>query len=651
MTGSPRAGAKGTTFAVLLLVLLLLSSESSLGIPGDLQVQMSMDEDDLEAAPEERADTVLFHGNVTFEQPFYQYAAAQLTADLGKNWSVAITPGTVTNRGSGPVPFTVSVEVPPTAVGREVATINILCEYATRFGDPRTTSDSVRVRVKPWIGYNINLTGPAELVLPQGGSGKLSVPVRNVGNEAETFSSNVPYWYGLRSQGLVVEGPSGIRVPAKGEVILEFHVSVSGEAVPRTYALDLMVDASSLPKGGVNTTGDPRQVPAMVYVTGNPPPDDPYGDWQVGDPPGTIPSWGPIISQPSNRANPDIDPSGKQMVFDETVGDDRVIYVRDISGSGARRLTHGNYDHHPVYSPNGQMIAFARAPDRILVINQNGTELMEFGTELGNVNLTDWSPSGERLLLDAGGNIYELDLRTNVTYRLAGDPVRQWGGVYAPDGSRIFYLSFEAAGVHDEVFSMRSDGSSRAQLTFNDLAERSVAVSPNGRKLAFALSGPNNGADRLCVMGTDGSDVRPFTDRSRHVNVVRWFPDGKALVAEAGPVNSTNTDLFRVAYPWNDAGFPDDDGGDGGPGGTGDTIWERVSSYMTPWTCSTAILVVVIVALLFVYQRRRRRSMAEAAERLIELQELREATDSENGMIWTPEPAVEPSYGGRDGPY
>ena len=69
------------------------------------------------------------------------------------------------------------------------------------------------------------------------------------------------------------------------------------------------------------------------------------------------------------------------------------------------------------------------------------------------MNLTDWSPSGDHLLFDVGGDIYTLDLRTNTSRLLAGEPVDQYGAVYSPDGSRIFYVSYEASGIAPEIWT------------------------------------------------------------------------------------------------------------------------------------------------------------------------------------------------------
>jgi hypothetical protein len=600
---------------------------------------MELTEAALEAAPTETADTVVFHGNVSFTQPIYQYASASVSATLDRNWTVSVSPGTVSLRGPGTQTFTVSVEAPTSARGREVANLKVVADYSTRFGATTTVEDSAIVRVRSWVGYRINATGPYELVVSQGSSSNILLPVKNVGNEPEYFSGNVPYWFGLRSMGIVTSSPSSILIKEKEEVSLEFTITAGPDTVPRAFLFDLVVDAHSLTSGGEGATADPRTIEAEVLVTGQSPLGNPYDVWTRGEPPETIPPWESIFGSAQSRHNPDIDASGRYVVFDQSVDGENAIYLGEASGAGAMRLTRGHNDHNPVFSPNGQMIAFSRAPDRIIVVNHNGTELMEFGSELGGVNVTDWAPAGDRLLLDSGGNIYELNLVSNTTRLLAGEPVEQWGAVYSPDGSAIFYISFEAAGRHPEIWFMTSDGSSHLQLTYNDLRERFVSVSPNGKRVAFTLGEENHQADRVCVMNPDGTDVRYFTDRTHRVYLLRWLPGGDALMAEVSSLETGDHDIQRVAYPWKDAGFSSNDGG--GVGGASEEPWYEGSIYSfisQPIPCLAIFLAIIVVIILVVGQRRKDKARAEAAERL------RHTTgidDEGFDAVWPLEAAVE----------
>ena len=152
MTGKSQHPPSRVLLPILCVALLVVVSSNAWALPGDLSVDMELDERELEAEPQEEPGTVVFHGNVTFTQPFYQYASATITADLDKNWSVTVSPPTVSNRGEGSVAFTVSVEAPTSARGGEVSSLEVVAEYSTRIGDPRVVTATATVKVKPWVG-------------------------------------------------------------------------------------------------------------------------------------------------------------------------------------------------------------------------------------------------------------------------------------------------------------------------------------------------------------------------------------------------------------------------------------------------------------------------------------------------------------------
>jgi hypothetical protein len=210
MTGHSRSLARWALIGALFLMVFSSLPGPVSALPGDLTGAIELEEPNIDAEPTDSAVTVTFHGNLTFEQPIWQSATATLTVDIDRNWTATPSPATVSNRGPGTQTFQVTVEVPPSARGGDVANVMVAARFSTRLGNPMGASASATVTVRPWVGYRLSVTGPMELVLPQGGSGKLQVPLRNVGNVADTFSSSVPYWYGLRPLGLVL-GPSGWR--------------------------------------------------------------------------------------------------------------------------------------------------------------------------------------------------------------------------------------------------------------------------------------------------------------------------------------------------------------------------------------------------------------------------------------------------------
>ncbi|HEU6447345.1 MAG TPA: hypothetical protein VFV23_02765 [Verrucomicrobiae bacterium] len=75
------------------------------------------------------------------------------------------------------------------------------------------------------------------------------------------------------------------------------------------------------------------------------------------------------------------------------------VYVANADGSNLKRLTHGEEDSSPCWSPDGQWICFATKVNerrRLAKVSVNGGEVKYLNT-IGTVNPTepDWSPDGK----------------------------------------------------------------------------------------------------------------------------------------------------------------------------------------------------------------------------------------------------------------
>jgi Tol biopolymer transport system component/DNA-binding winged helix-turn-helix (wHTH) protein len=98
-----------------------------------------------------------------------------------------------------------------------------------------------------------------------------------------------------------------------------------------------------------------------------------------------------------------------------------------------------------------------------------------------------------------------------------GDPVT------TPDG-KIVYVS--TAGGSWDLWIMDRDGSNQKQLTFDPLMEFLITVSPDGRSIAFLLSGQDSG-ENIWKMDADGSNRKQLTNGGMFPN---YSPDGRWIV-------------------------------------------------------------------------------------------------------------------------
>jgi Tol biopolymer transport system component len=92
---------------------------------------------------------------------------------------------------------------------------------------------------------------------------------------------------------------------------------------------------------------------------------------------------------------------------------------------------------------------------------------------------------------------------------------------------RLLYQ--QLVGGHEQLFSIRPDGTGAQQLTtLTDSDAINASWSPDGSKIAFVRYWKDPERWRIATVNADGSDLRTFERRYRLA--VAWFPDGKHLL-------------------------------------------------------------------------------------------------------------------------
>lgn len=225
------------------------------------------------------------------------------------------------------------------------------------------------------------------------------------------------------------------------------------------------------------------------------------------------------------------------------------LYTMKIDGTGRKQLTFGtDYDGQPVLAPDGKTIAFISerdGPSKVYLLNADGTGLRR----LTQGDFNDSSP------------------------------------VFARDCSKVFFTRCLSDNpddsLHDEVFSIGTDGLNEQRLTNNVLTDAPVAGSSNADMLYY-LSGDADKqwdlfkldlgkgisqkvlslelrSDRGCdvspdeqwityvsdpeepfeydvfVCRMDGSNRRRLTNFHGYIGQVRFTPDGEQVMFVAEP--------------------------------------------------------------------------------------------------------------------
>jgi len=162
----------------------------------------------------------------------------------------------------------------------------------------------------------------------------------------------------------------------------------------------------------------------------------------------------PLKLPPGAYRSPRVSPDGKVVTFDSEVGSEAIVWVYDLAGTSAiRRLTFGGKNRAPIWSSDGQWVAFQSDREGDLAIfrqradGSSGTAERLTKPETGASHTPlSWSPDGAQVLFSVQtGKQYTL-----WTMNLKDRQASAFGGVqsgihteaqFSPDGRWIVYQS------------------------------------------------------------------------------------------------------------------------------------------------------------------------------------------------------------------
>ena len=201
-----------------------------------------------------------------------------------------------------------------------------------------------------------------------------------------------------------------------------------------------------------NTTGTPLNSFAgqfslsptgtLAYVTGGP---DPDSDWWLlwVDPTGAaqpvLPASGPYLG---GRLSPD----GRSVVY-STLGKNKNIHVVDLERGASMRLTAGDLDSYPVWTPDGKRVAFSRNCREILWVSSSGSGEPEVLIESKNpINPSSWSPHGDLLAYVTFTSSTSTDIGILRVADRRAEPFlatrfNETNPEFSPDGQWLAYVS------------------------------------------------------------------------------------------------------------------------------------------------------------------------------------------------------------------
>ncbi len=278
--------------------------------------------------------------------------------------------------------------------------------------------------------------------------------------------------------------------------------------------------------------------PKILFDGSVPPSDDRNNQIYVMDPDGshvqllTEKPQGTISRESLAAWSPD----RQKIAFSSTRDGDFEIYVMAADGSDVQRLTrHRGVDTAPVWSPDGNQIAFVRDTDppatgpqyparskSIYVMDSDGSNVQRL-TEFETGGYTSWSPDGQRIAFEGNFDgiweIYVMETDGSNVQRITHTPVRDAGSFapeWSPDGQKIVFDSTRDGNF--EIYVIDADGSNVQRLTHSDKVDARPAWSPDGQRIVFhsrrdgSSDEPRIWAEfEIYVMDADGGNVERLT--------------------------------------------------------------------------------------------------------------------------------------------
>lgn len=231
-------------------------------------------------------------------------------------------------------------------------------------------------------------------------------------------------------------------------------------------------------------------------------------------------------------------PDGNWLAFTRHQGSTIYLFLRSADGKEERRLTKREApEYDACWSPDGKRLAFAydnampnQGDIEVYSIGADGEGLQAVSTSPGKLTHEEWpgwSPDGEWIAFSStredNQDIYVCRPDGKDLKRLTSDPAIDAHPCWSPDGKHIAFSTGRWGGM--ELATMNADGSGLTRLTESRGLDDYPAWSPDGRRIAFTSN--RDGNLEIYTIDPDGKNPRNETQHAAIDNFPTWSPDGK----------------------------------------------------------------------------------------------------------------------------
>jgi Tol biopolymer transport system component/DNA-binding winged helix-turn-helix (wHTH) protein len=231
--------------------------------------------------------------------------------------------------------------------------------------------------------------------------------------------------------------------------------------------------------------------------------------------------------------NPVFSPDGQMLAFNRGSQGVTSIYTMPVAGGGEQRLITGpQFGWGLAWTSDGRDIVFGKAgwltrSGWLWKISARGGEpqRLQFGQEGTEPSIRGSRLVYARQVINLNTWRKQLDFKhpSVSADRLLSSTTIESGPQYSPDGSHIVFESTRSGSY--EIWICRSDGTNLVQLTHFDNVSGTPRWSPDGQQIAFDSSAPGN-AD-IFVMDSHGGRLRQLTHEASAEVVPSWSRDGR----------------------------------------------------------------------------------------------------------------------------